>query len=341
MDALSDAISYYSAQQQKASGQELLDLTRTKLGLEQKLEAMKRLTMLPALTNEVAQLDSLSGKTLQLELELIGLEGIKSKIRDLQKLLADTKNPLDATQRREVERLVQSYQDYEKVLKRSELKFTDAWGSVKDVGSGIASLTSTLEGNGSAWEKVVGVVDATIQIVQGLHSIIGIIELLTAATNATTVATTASGAAAMIATGDKVAGAPAEVAASAAVTAATKVEAMAFRELAASAFMAAHAYIPFAGFGIAAGMIAGMQGLVGSVAVTPFANGGLVYGPTLALMGEYSGASRNPEVIAPLDKLKALIGESGVGMGGKLELKIRGRNLEGVLEREHRRRVRS
>lgn len=341
MDALSDAISYYSAQQQKASGQELLDLTRTKLGLEQKLEAMKRLTMLPALTDEVAQLDSLSGKTLQLELELIGLEGIKSKIRDLQKLLADTKNPLDATQRREVERLVQSYQDYEKVLKRSELKFTDAWGSVKDVGSGIASLTSTLEGNGSAWEKVVGVVDATIQIVQGLHSIIGIIELLTAATNATTVATTASGAAAMIATGDKVASAPAEVAASAAVTAATKVEAMAFRELAASAFMAAHAYIPFAGFGIAAGMIAGMQGLVGSVAVTPFANGGLVYGPTLALMGEYSGASQNPEVIAPLDKLKALIGESGVGMGGKIELKIRGRNLEGVLEREHRRRVRS
>lgn len=39
-----------------------------------------------------------------------------------------------------------------------------------------------------------------------------------------------------------------------------------------------------------------------------FANGGIVYGPTLGLMGEYAGASSNPEVIAPLNKLQDLIG---------------------------------
>lgn len=40
-----------------------------------------------------------------------------------------------------------------------------------------------------------------------------------------------------------------------------------------------------------------------------FAQGGLVFGPTLGLVGEGSGTRRsNPEVIAPLDKLKGMIG---------------------------------
>jgi len=41
--------------------------------------------------------------------------------------------------------------------------------------------------------------------------------------------------------------------------------------------------------------------------VTAFADGGIVSGPTLGLMGEYPGASSNPEVIAPLDKLKGML----------------------------------
>jgi hypothetical protein len=40
---------------------------------------------------------------------------------------------------------------------------------------------------------------------------------------------------------------------------------------------------------------------------TPFAKGGIVSGPVNALVGEYAGARNNPEVIAPLDKLKSLI----------------------------------
>lgn len=47
-----------------------------------------------------------------------------------------------------------------------------------------------------------------------------------------------------------------------------------------------------------------------SSAVKPiprFANGGIVSGPTLGLMGEYSGAASNPEVIAPLDRLTNMI----------------------------------
>jgi hypothetical protein len=48
-------------------------------------------------------------------------------------------------------------------------------------------------------------------------------------------------------------------------------------------------------------------------AATPFANGGIVSGPTMGLVGEYPGAQSNPEVIAPLDKLKDMIGGGGGG----------------------------
>jgi len=55
-----------------------------------------------------------------------------------------------------------------------------------------------------------------------------------------------------------------------------------------------------------------------------FANGGIVSGPTMGLMGEYPGAKSNPEVVAPLDKLKNLIGGNN---GGTLEARISGNDL--------------
>ena len=73
---------------------------------------------------------------------------------------------------------------------------------------------------------------------------------------------------------------------------------------------------PFAiGVGIAA-IAAGvaLKNMVSDKA-SKFANGGIVSGPTMGLVGEYPGASSNPEVIAPLDKLKSMIGESGGGGG--------------------------
>lgn len=48
--------------------------------------------------------------------------------------------------------------------------------------------------------------------------------------------------------------------------------------------------------------------------VQKFANGGIISGPTMGLMGEYPGAKSNPEVVAPLDKLKDMIGGDGNGV---------------------------
>ncbi len=54
------------------------------------------------------------------------------------------------------------------------------------------------------------------------------------------------------------------------------------------------------------------------------ANGGIFGGPSYRLVGEYPGARSNPEIVAPLDKLKNLIGGSG---GGTLEARISGNDL--------------
>ena len=46
--------------------------------------------------------------------------------------------------------------------------------------------------------------------------------------------------------------------------------------------------------------------------IPPFADGGMVSGATLAMVGEGAGTSAsNPEVIAPLDKLQGMIGNAG------------------------------
>jgi len=71
--------------------------------------------------------------------------------------------------------------------------------------------------------------------------------------------------------------------------------------------------------------------------IPAFANGGIVSGPTLGLMGEYPGARSNPEVIAPLNKLQSLIGGGrgqDVNVGG--EFVMRGSDLVVVLERANK-----
>lgn len=74
---------------------------------------------------------------------------------------------------------------------------------------------------------------------------------------------------------------------------------------------------------------------------TAAANGGIVSGPTLALVGEYSGARNNPEVIAPLDKLTSLIEPASFSLDRLyFETKVRGRDLyialQGVKHRNNR-----
>ena len=66
-------------------------------------------------------------------------------------------------------------------------------------------------------------------------------------------------------------------------------------------------------------IVAGLSMLEGFVGgLTAFADGGIVSGPTMGLVGEYPGAKTNPEVIAPLDKLRSMIGGNTVQVTGKI-----------------------
>lgn len=95
---------------------------------------------------------------------------------------------------------------------------------------------------------------------------------------------------------------------------------------------------PFAWLGFAATGLATLTTMITSVKnVAKFADGGIVSGPTMALVGEYAGAHNNPEVIAPLNKLRDLIGGSPsqtVVVGGTL--RASGRTIEVALANETR-----
>ena len=113
--------------------------------------------------------------------------------------------------------------------------------------------------------------------------------------------------------------------------AARKTEATVNTEAAATGAAASQASIPYVGPILA---VAAVASVLAAVANLPkFANGGIAYGPTLGLFGEYAGASNNPEVVAPLDRLKSLIGGNASFEGGIVEFKIDGRYLRGVLNR--------
>ena len=85
---------------------------------------------------------------------------------------------------------------------------------------------------------------------------------------------------------------------------------------------------------------AGTATLISTIAsirqATAFAEGGIVSGPTYALVGEYAGARNNPEVIAPLNKLRSLIEPRGGMEAGQVRFEIEGRTLVGILEKVNR-----
>ena len=68
------------------------------------------------------------------------------------------------------------------------------------------------------------------------------------------------------------------------------------------------------------------------------AQGGLAFGQTPVMVGDYSGVRSNPEVIAPLNKLKAMIGGGSQNVTG--EFVLRGQDLVVALQRAERNRNR-
>lgn len=98
---------------------------------------------------------------------------------------------------------------------------------------------------------------------------------------------------------------------------------------------AAVAGIPAVGPGLAVAAAATIAASIMSVisSLPKFANGAMVYGPTLGIFGEYPGASNNPEVVAPLDKLEDIVG-GRFTLPSAIEVRARGRDLYNIIKIE-------
>ena len=339
IEKLDEAIRYYQEQQNKQSAEEIQNTQRTIDALEAKRKAMQRGIEIPSMQKEIGEISQLSGKEFKIKVRGIGFDALTDKIRELQKQLNDTDNPVTGQQRKDIEEMIATYEDWRKASISSFDTVRSGWDSIKGIGDSITSITDALEGNGNAWQQVTAIIDGFIQLYESISAIVGIINMLTTASTAHAAAKTGEAAATTAtatAQGAETATQTAAAVAMIPVIAANKLATASYMELASAMYFAAHASIPFAGFGIAAGFVSAATAMVEAVGVMPFAKGGVVSGPTLALVGEYAGASNNPEVIAPLDKLRSMIQPQGAGIGGNVRFTIEGRKLVGVLSNETR-----
>lgn len=333
IEKLDEAVRYYQEQQNKQSADEIQNTQRTIDALEAKRKAMQRGIEIPSMQKEIAEINGLSNREFKIKVKGIGFDALTDKIRELQKQLNDTNNPVTDGQRKDIEEMISTYEQWRKSSISSFDTVKSGWDGIKGIGDSINSITDALDGNGNAWQKVTAIVDGFIQLYESISAIVGIIDMLTTASTAHAAAKTGEAAATTAtatAQGVETAAQTAAAAAMIPVIVANKLATASYMELASAMYFAAHASIPFAGFGIAAGFVSAATAMVEAVGVMPFANGGVVSGPTLALVGEYAGASNNPEVIAPLDKLRSMIQPQG-GIGGKVRFEIEGRKLVGVI----------
>ena len=331
LKAISDNIDILRKKLQTASVEEAATINQQIAGWQEKADAIEN-------AGKAAEDNSPLWKEDATTLKEIGdnISILQEKLQTASKEEAATINQQIDAWNAKADAIKNAGKEAEKTSVSVSKSLQNGWSGIKNIASSVEGITDALKGNGSAWQIVVGIIDGFIGLYNGIQTVVGIINLLTGASAAH--AATKGVEAAAETTEATVRGTTAatNAASSAAIITANKLEAASWKELAAAEYMAAHAYIPFAGFGIAMGFTTAMLAAVTAAGIPMLADGGVASGPTLAMVGEYAGANSNPEVIAPLDKLRGLLAEPGSGIDlGKVEFKIRGRELVGIIAKEN------
>lgn len=336
--AYGDAINYWHDVQQTASQEEYANIQKTIEALEAERDAFmgvqKEAKKVKEVKEDIANLPLNENAT---TLKDIGdnIEILTAKLQKVTVEEAALINQQIAAWDKKADAIKNAGIEAEKTAVSTGKALKDGWSGIKNIGGSIEGITGALEGNGNAWQTVTGIIDGFISLYEGIQTIVGIVNLMTAASaaHATTKGIEATAEATEAAT--RTTAATTNAAASTVTIAANKLEAASWKELAASQYMAAHAYIPFAGFGIAMGFTTAMLAATAAAGIPMLADGGIASGPTLAVVGEYAGASGNPEVIAPLDKLRGMLSEPGGVDISKVKFEIKGRTLVGIIEKEN------
>ena len=331
---LTAAIEKLNTASEKQSGDEFYNTQKTIAAYQRKLELMKDGAEWQAKLREAKEISQLGEREMKIRIEAIGIEELQSRIEAIQKRLADTTNPVSPEQRRDLIELANTYKSLQKKAVSAISMVRSAWGGMSSIGNTVESLSNTLRGNASAWQKLSAVLNAVLQMEENfkaLNKVMRIFGLVSAANKTIkeqeTTATIVNAQAVQTE-------AQTTIAAATAKTAANKAEATTNVAGAAAKTFNAHAAIPWVGIAAAAALTGVMIATMASL--PKFAEGGIAYGPTLGLFGEYAGASHNPEVVAPLDRLRSLIAPQESSSGGSVRFRIEGRDLVGILQKVHR-----
>lgn len=256
---LDEAIRYYQDVQTRQAAEEISNTQRVINALEKKRAALQRSIDLPKMQAEVGQIQDLPEREMKIKIRAIGVEALTEKIRELKTMLADEQNPLTDEQKKSVEDLISTYNDWRQESVSTFDEIRKGWSGVEGIAEGVTTLSSILEGNANAWQVISGVVNAFFSIMDGFSKIVEIVKAFTIATEGSAAASTASAAATA-----------ADTSASIANTAAKSGEAVA--EATKSG-----AKLPFPTNLIAIG--AGVAAVVAALAlIGRFANGGIVGG---------------------------------------------------------------
>lgn len=331
---LTAAIEKLNTASEKQSGDELYHTQQDIAAYQRKLELMKDGAEWQAKLREAKEIGQLGEREMKIRIRALGIEELQSRIEAIQKRLADTTSPVSPEQRRDLIELANTYKSLQKKAVSAISMVRSAWGGVSSIGNTVESLSNTLRGNASAWQKLSAVLNAVLQMEENfkaLNQVMRIFGLVSAANKTIkeqeTTATIVNAQAVQTE-------AQTTIAAATAKTAANKAEATTNVAGAAAKTFNAHAAIPWVGIAAAAALTGVMIATMASL--PKFAEGGIAYGPTLGLFGEYAGASHNPEVVAPLDRLRSLIAPQESSGGGSVRFRIEGRDLVGVLSKVSR-----
>lgn len=338
IEKLDEAISYYNALQKKAGADEVQTIQTVIAALEAKRKALQRGVDIPSMQKEIDEINALTGREYRLKIRGMGFDELTAKIRELRKMLADMDNPVTENQRKDIEAIIATYEKWRLSSVDAFDTLRQGWGSIKGIGNGIQDITNALQEDGNAWQKVSAIVDGFIEIFEGIRAIIGIIDMLTTASEAHAAAKGVEAAAVAAESATENAAATQKIGDNAAVMASNIALTGTNMAAAGSGAASSVASIPYVGPILAIAAIASVIGAI--LAIPKYADGAIAYGPTLGMFGEYAGAVNNPEVVAPLDKLRTML-QPADGMGGTVVFEIEGRKLKGVLDRENNVRNRS
>ena len=272
-------------------------------------------------------------------------EAIKSIESEQSKIVNETDSLVNDSK---YEDLIDQVKKYKKeLISVSYSSLKSGLSDINNIYSSFSDLSDNLDRANNGFEKFMvimnsafSVIDSVVGIINGVSSVISIIQGIAGANNALSVSSAATagalGAQTASIVAQEAAGAT-KMASDVAQIATTKALTAALLEQAAAGFFAAHAYIPFAGFGIGAGFASSAAALVKSLgAATLLADGGVVGGNSYHGDTIIAGLNAGEMVLnrkQQANLFRALDnGISSNAGGGKVEFEIKGSTLKGVLK---------